>query len=402
MIDLREAEFWRDPYPALERERRAGRTGVTQAGEPVLLSIADMEFAQTDAHFSTPGLRQLEDLGIGDGPFYEWRKTSLAVLNGPEHQRLRGYVARAFLPREMDRLRALIQSRTNVLLDAVIENGKSEFIADFADDLPLWTMCRFLGIEEEDRRRIKVFLAGTEEGFSYNMTPELRGRVEASITALTDYVDGLMDRRKRVPRDDIVSRLLQQRENGAGPSDADIRALIVNIIGGSVGSTSSALSNSVLMFAVHPEQARRLRDDPGVARAAVEECLRYHPPFRHGRRLVVAPVSAFGLDLKPGDSLFLTRQGANRDPERWENPHEFDILRPERRHFSFGYGVHQCLGQAVARTNLQEAIPIILNRLRELEVDGEVKRVPFCVDERLEALQLRFRPDRPIGAQPAA
>jgi cytochrome P450 len=77
-------------------------------------------------------------------------------------------------------------------------------------------------------------------------------------------------------------------------------------------------------------------------------------------------------------------------------------MRPERRHFSFGYGVHQCLGQAVARTNLQEAIPIILNRLLGLEVNGEVKRVPFCVDERLESLRLRFQPDRPITAQPAA
>jgi cytochrome P450 len=402
MIDLRDMDFWRDPYPTLERERRTGRTSTTQTGEPILLSIADMEFAQTDSHFSTPGLRQLEDIGICDGPFYEWRKTSLAVINGPEHQRLRGYVARAFLPREMDRLRALIQSHTNGLLDAIIEHGETEFIADFADDLPLWTMCRFLGIEEEDRLRIKAFLAGTEEGFSYNMTPQLRQRVEASITALTDYVNGLIDRRKRVPRDDIVSRLLQQRDSGGGPCDADIRALIVNIIGGSVGSTSSALSNSILMFAAHPDQAGLLRNEPGLARAAVEECLRYHPPFRHGRRLVVKSVSAFGLDLKPGDSLFLTRQGANRDPERWDNPGEFDLLRPERRHFSFGYGVHQCLGQAVARTNLQEAIPIILNRLHGLEVDGEVKRVPFCVDERLESLRLRFRPDRPITAQPTA
>ena len=359
-----------------------------------------MEFAQTDSHFSGPGMRQLEDLGICDGPFYEWRKTSLAVIDGPEHQRLRGYVARAFLPREMDRLRALIQSRTNLALDAMIEYGQTEFIADFADDLPLWTMCRFLGIEDEDRLRIKGFLAGTEEGFSYAMTLQLRQRVEASITALTDYVNQLIDRRKRVPGDDLVSRLLQQRDGGAGPSDADIRALIVNIIGGSVGSTSSALSNSILMFAAHPEQAALLRNQPGLARAAVEECLRYHPPFRHGRRLVAAPVSAFGLELKPGDSLFLTRQGANRDPERWENPGEFNILRPERRHFSFGYGVHQCLGQAVARTNLQEAIPIILNRLQGLEVDGEVKRVPFCVDERLESLHLRFRPDRPLTAQP--
>jgi cytochrome P450 len=117
---------------------------------------------------------------------------------------------------------------------------------------------------------------------------------------------------------------------------------------------------------------------------------------------VVASVSAFGLELKPGDLLFLTRQGANRDPERWENPGEFNISRPERRHFSFGYGVHQCLGQAVARVNLQEAIPIVLNRLERLELDDEVKRVPFCVDERLEYLRLRFAPARPLAAQPEA
>lgn len=370
MIDLRDADFWRDPYPALERERRAGRTTVTQSGERVLLSIADMEFSQIDPHFSAPPVEQQID--FREGPFYEWRKTALAVMNGAEHQRLRGYVARVFLPRELDRLRALIRSHANFLLDSIIEQGETDFISDFADDLPLWTMCRFLGIDENDRLKIKAFLVGTEEGFSYNLTTELRRRVETSITALTSYVDDLIERRKKELRDDIVSRLLQQREAEGGPSDRDIRALIVNIIGGSVGSTSSALSNSIVLFATHPEQAALVRERPELTRQAIEECLRYHPPFRNARRMVVDPIIAFGLDLKAGDTLLISRQAANRDPERWQRPNDFDVLRPEKRHFSFGYGVHQCLGQAVARTNLQEALPLVLNRLLDLRIHEEV------------------------------
>jgi len=398
MIDLRDPDYWRNPYPALEAERRAGRTTVTEQGELALLSADDAEFLHTDPHFSTMGVFDLERIGICDGPFYEWRARTLNVMNGADHQRLRFYVGRAFFPKQIDRLRSLVRSRTHALLDAAIARGEMDFLTDFAADLPLWTMCQFLGIDDEDRLSIGSFLTGTEEGFTQRMTPELRRKVEASIVALNDYVAELIRRRTREPKDDIVSTLARLRAAGEGPDDDETLALVVNIIGGSVGSTSSALSNSLLLFAEHPDQADWLRARPDRAKAAIEECLRYHPPFRVARRRVVAPISAFGRELEPGDTVFVPRQAANRDPARWQDPNRFDIERPEQRHLTFGYGAHFCLGQAIARANLQESLPIVLDRLRDIELIRQPARIPFTMDEKLDGLPIRFRPGTPTEA----
>jgi cytochrome P450 len=123
---------------------------------------------------------------------------------------------------------------------------------------------------------------------------------------------------------------------------------------------------------------------------AVEECLRYHPPFRLGRRKAVADIEAFGLALKAGQTVLIPTGGANRDPDRWTDPDRFDVMRTERRHFSFGFGAHFCLGNAIARTNLQEALAILLQRVGRLELAAEPQRVPFTIDEQLDGLRLRL------------
>lgn len=151
-------------------------------------------------------------------------------------------------------------------------------------------------------------------------------------------------------------------------------------------------ANAIYEFAKHPEQAELLRDDETLAPQAVEEALRYHPPFRFGRRLVAQATAMFGQDLEAGQSILVLHSAYNRDPQRFENPHRFDILRPERRHLSFGFGTHFCLGRAVARTNLQEGLKVFLGRCRTIELVEEPKRIPFTVDEQLESLHIRFEP----------
>jgi cytochrome P450 len=291
----------------------------------------------------------------------------------------------------MKRLRALATERANTLIDRHAGTGEMEVLKDFASDLPLWTMCRFIGIDDEDRERLGAFLVGTEEGFTSPMTPERRKRCETSILALNDYVTGLIERRRADPRDDVVGILVSEQPQPGGPSDIELHSLIVNIVGGSVGSTRAAFANAILEFARHPDQANIVRRDPAMVKRAVEECLRYHPPFRFGRRVVKEPVSLFGLDLKPGQSLFIPRQAYNRDPARFDAPDLFDVNRPERRHLSFSYGAHFCLGQAVARTNLQEGLRVFLDRCHDIELVEEPKRLPFTPDEQLESLRIRFQ-----------
>jgi cytochrome P450 len=252
-------------------------------------------------------------------------------------------------------------------------------------------MCRFIGIAEEDRQRIGAFLVGTEEGFTSPMTPDRRQRVEAAITALNDYVAGMVDRQREQPADNLVGMLLGKQAEPDGPTDDELLSLVVNIVGGSVGSTRAAFANAILEFARHPDQAEIVRRDPELVPRAVEECLRFHPPFRFGRRVVETAVHMFDLDLEPGQSIFVPRQAVNRDPARFENPDRFDVTRPQKRHLSFSYGSHLCLGHAVARTNLQEGLKVFLTRCEDLELLEEPVRLPFVPDEQLESLRVGFK-----------
>jgi len=339
-----------------------------------------------------PGVSDLARIGITDGPFYEWRKQTLAVKTGKEHARLRAFVGPAFAPHQMERLRAVARERAHALIDACAGKGEIEVLNEFAGDLPLWSMCRFIGIAEEDRQRIGAFLTGTEEGFTSPMTPDRRQRVETSITALNTYIAGMIERQRSRPADNLVGKLLRRQAEPDGPTDDEILSLVVNIVGGSVGSTRAAFANAILEFAHHPDQAEIVRRDPDMAPRAVEECLRFHPPFRFGRRVVETAVHMFDLDLGPGESIFVPRQAVNRDPARFESPDRFDVMRPQKRHFSFSYGSHLCLGHAVARTNLQEGLKVFLERCADLELLEEPERLPFVPDEQLKSLRVRFRP----------
>src|SRR6185437_3181513 len=130
----------------------------------------------------------------------------------------------------------------------------------------------------------------------------------------------------------------------------------------------AAFANAILEFAHHPNQAETVRRNPETVPQAVEECLRFHPPFRFGRRVVEKAVHMFGLELEPGQSIYVPRQAINRDPARFESPDRVDVTRPQKRHFSFSYGSQLCLGHAVAPTNLPEGLKVFLSRCENLEL----------------------------------
>jgi cytochrome P450 len=285
-------------------------------------------------------------------------------------------------------LRQAIRAHAEGLLDAAMADGRFDVVADYASPLPLWVICRFIGLPEEVDHEIATFLVGTEEGFVDPMTPARRSRAEAGIVALYEVVSRLIEERRRDPREDLVTDLVEAERAGRLDGD-ELHALVVNVIGGAIGSSRAAIANGALLFLTHPDQAGAVRDDPTLTRQAVEECVRYHPPFRSGRRKVVAPVERFGLALEPGDTVYVARQAANRDPQRWPDPDRFDVRREERRHHSFGYGAHFCLGQAVARVDLQEALAAFVTRIDRLElVDRDPVRVPNVPDEALERLDV--------------
>jgi cytochrome P450 len=388
-LPLRDPEFWQDPYPLLAEARQRHRTARSQSDEVVLLSAADVEVASSHPDLAPLGLDALDRLGMADGPFRQWRALSLNAQQGDDHSRLRSLVGRAFSPRQVDRVRTMLRHHIDGLLD-----GMAGRVVDVHDELghevPLFSICAFLGIPVEDRERIDAFMVGTEEGFSYPMTPEKQARADAGIVALYAYSAELVDRRRRSSGDDLVSALVVAEVEGERLTHDELLAMIVNLIGGAVGSSDAGIANMVHLMATEPAEAELVRRDAALAPAFVEEVLRFRPPFRSTRRKALAPVEIAGEHLDTGATVLLSRQAANRDPERFNEPDRFVVSRAQERHLSFGYGPHYCLGQALARLNLNETAAALFSRWSAVElVDDRPRRVPFDPTERFESLRVR-------------
>ena len=388
MLPLRDAGFWQDPYPAIASARRQCSVARSHSGELILLSAVDVEEASSRPDLVTLGVSALDRLGMTDGPFRRWRALSLNARDDDDHARLRSLVGRAFSPRQVSRVREQLTGYTEALVG---ELGASEFEAHgrLGHEVPLLSICAFLGIPVEDRVRIDEFMVGTEEGFSYPMSPEKQARADGGIVALYEYVSDLVGRRRARPGEDLVSALIGVEEAGDRLSEEELLAIVVNLIGGAVGSSDAGIVNMVHLMATEADEVAKVADDPTLIEAFVEEVLRFRPPFRSSRRKAVRDLDIAGEHLAAGQTVFISRQAANRDPERFADPDVFWVQRPRERHVSFGYGPHYCLGQALARLNLSVAATVITRRWEAVELLEEPRRVPFDPAERFEALPVR-------------
>jgi pimeloyl-[acyl-carrier protein] synthase len=368
----------------------------SQSGELILLSAADVEEASSRPDLVTLGVSALDRLGMSDGPFRRWRALSLNAQDGDDHARLRSLVGRAFSPRQVARVSDQLTGHTAAL---VRELGTSEFEVHsrLGHEVPLFSICAFLGIPLDDRVRIDGFMVGTEEGFSFPMTPEKQARADGGIVALYEYVNELIDRRRSRPGDDLVSLLIGVEEAGDRLSEDELLAMVVNLIGGAVGSSDAGIANMVHLMATEPEGVAKVRGEQDLIGPFVEEVLRFRPPFRSSRRKAVRDLEIGGEHLDAGETVYISRQAANRDPERFADPDVFRVERIGERHVSFGYGPHFCLGQALARLNLTVAATVLLELWEAVELLEEPRRVPFDPAERFETLHVRAQSRRHDG-----
>ncbi len=192
VIDLRDPDFWQDPYPTYAEARARARCARTTGGELVLLRADDLDTVHVDHAFGQPGVLALERLGVHNGPFYEWRGRSMAAHDGSVHTRLRSTVVRAFTPMRVERLRASLGDHARTMLTAARRQGSFDVVTDYASDLPLWLICEFLGLPVDAREEIATFLEGTESGFTDPLTADKRQVAEVGIVALGRFVGGLI------------------------------------------------------------------------------------------------------------------------------------------------------------------------------------------------------------------
>jgi cytochrome P450 len=370
-FDIRDPAFLADPYPVFHKLRATapvcrashGRWFITRYDDTVQL-LRDRSFGKDYENPDTL-TRRFGPTALQEPAVVELTNMML-LRDPPDHTRLRGLVVKAFTARRIEAMRERVQDLTDRLLDKIIPLGRMDAIRDLAFPLPVLVICELLGIPEEDQAR---FVTGSSSGAPLlNPTPPTRAELDDANRGTLEsaaYFGALFERRRREPRDDLITLLVRAEEEGDRLTTAELSANVNLLFAAGHETTVNLIGNGLLSLLRHPEQWRMLRDDPSMVPNAIEEILRFESPVQAVARTVAEPVELSGVMLEPADIVVSLVGAANRDPAMFENPDRFDITRKDLRLLSFGGGIHFCLGAQLARIEAAVVFETVLRRLSE-------------------------------------
>jgi cytochrome P450 len=381
-------EFHANPYPFYHRLRREDPVHHSTLGPWVLTRYDDVELVLRDSRFGRAGFTPFLDTDEGRLP------PSMLFRDPPDHTRLRSLVSRAFTPRVIEAMRAHIQEIVDRLLERVRAAGAMDLIADLAYPLPVTVICEMLGVPVEDQARIQQWstdVARSLDAIGMTADPQVAERGRIGRRALADYFRALLPERRRHPREDLLSSLITAEERGDRLTEGELLTTCILLFVAGHETTVNLIGNGVLALLRHPDQLARLRENPGLITSAVEELLRYDSPVQRTGRIPTADVEIDGRTIPKGSMVVAAIGGANRDPAHFPEPDRLDLGRPDNRHLAFGFGIHFCLGAALARVEGQVAIGTLLDRLPGLALATDTPEWrESSVLRGLKALPVRF------------
>lgn len=298
----------------------------------------------------------------------------LPTADDPAHAAQRRLVARAFTPGAVNRLVPYIEATAHAIVDGFIGQGRCNLIEAFAYPLPMHVLGTLFGVPDGDAD----FRKWANDLFLVSSDPE--NAMEAAMSAFlefAEFIGGRASERKSalargeaVP-DDLMTALVSPGENGEVLTDAEFIVAAAQLLVAGHESTTNLIGNAVFHLLEHPDQLARLRDDPSLVDSAIEEVLRFDSPVQGAWRRATKDVTVAGCPIPAESRIYLLFASANRDPDLHANPDAFDIARftQKGRHFSFGHGLHVCLGASLARREGRIALQVLFDRLKGLALD---------------------------------
>ncbi len=367
-------EFNANPYPFYRRLREADPVHQSPLGFWVLTRYDDCVLVLRDPRFGRAGFEAVLESVYGNSVEQGRLPTSMLFRDPPDHTRLRGLVSRAFTPRVVEGLRPRIQQIVDALLDRVRDVGRMEVISDLAYPLPVTVISEMLGVPEEDRERIKQWsadIARSLDAIGLPTDPAIVDRGRTARLAIGDYFRSLLPDRKKHPRGDLLSLLIEAEEQGDKLSEGELLATCVLLYIAGHETTVNLIGNGLLALLRHPAELARLRSDASLTQNAVEELLRYDGPVQRTARITNTDVEISGHKIPKGAMVVPVIGAANRDPAHFPSPDRLDVSRPDNRHIAFGFGIHFCLGAPLARLEGQITLETLLRRLPRLALATE-------------------------------
>ncbi|WP_340374944.1 cytochrome P450 [Streptomyces sp. SS7] len=324
------------------------------------------------------------------GPFADWWGHVLLNKEGADHARLRRLVNPAFSPRLIGSLGPQFRALGEELVDAFHDEGRCEFVSQFAEPYAARVICMMLGIPQSEWKTIATWSSDMGLALGVTFKQDLP-KIEAALEGLYGYADDLIADRRVNPGEDFVSRLVLAQRDDDSLSHEELRIMLVLLIFGGMDTTRNQLGLALQTFMQHPDQWRLLAERPDLGGAAVEEVMRVNPTVTWVTREAVEDFTHEGVDIAKGTTVHLFSQVAGTDPAALPDP-GFDITAERPPHFGFGGGAHHCLGHFVARSDMSEALPLLARRLRAPRIDGTATWLPASGNTGPVELPLRFTP----------
>jgi cytochrome P450 len=322
--------------------------------------------------------------------FWDAERWSLLWIEPPEHTRIRKLVASAFTPRSVEAVREPAARFAHELLDPLVEQGQMDLLYDFAQPYSIGIICDWLGVPVDNHRDLLDWSHAMVKMYELDTSEAQAVAANDAAAAFRDFTLELIAERRRAPRGDLVSGLVEARVDGEHLSDAEIVSTVIVLLNAGHEATVNTLGNGVRALMQHREQWDRLVDGSVGADVAVEELIRYDPPLQLFERWVLEDgVEIAGTPIPRGERISMLFGSANRDPRVFSSPDDFDLARANAgEHIGFGGGIHVCIGAPLARIELAASLRALVERCPQLELAAEPVRNPAFVIWGCERVEL--------------
>ena len=366
-LDLFSDESLTNPYPIYERFREAGPVVYLPQIDAYVLSRYDDVRTGLGDHGTFISGRGVGLTDAGNAT----RKGVIIASDNPLHDQLRAVLSERLSPRAMNRIKAEIEQKADDLVAGVVALGSFDAVRDLAQAFPLTIVCDLIGLPPDDRLRL---LAWADAGFNLWGPKNARSTNAMPVWAnLVEYISTQATREK-LPAGTMGAAIYEAADRGL-ISHEQCPQLFVSYLVAGVDTTINAVANAVELFSRFPAQWDRLRDDPALIPSAFEEVLRIDAPLQLVRRWCVRDVVVGGVTIPAESNVVLIYASANRDPRKWTDPEDFDVARDPVDHLTFGYGLHGCAGQALARLEAHSMFKSLAKRVRRFTVGSPVRRL---------------------------
>ncbi len=388
------ADLDADPHGMFRRYRAAYPFVRHETGGYLVLRHADIQRLGIDPRTAASETAPSEMFGVTDGPLFDFFEQGMLTANGTVHRRRRSPFSRSFAARTMVDLRPHIRRSSEELIESWYADGQVEFVGQFADQLPARVIGDLLGLPRADIPSFTKLVYLVTRFISASVLPDEIPESEAAAQQLCDYVEKTLEDRRRAPRDDFLSDFLAKADAAGELSPLEIIFQIVQLIVGGTDTTRVAIVVQLALLLQHREQWDAVCRDPSLIPGAVAEAMRFEPSVASFVRVTTEDIEVGGTVLPARQFVILSTMSGARDEEAYERPEVFDIRRTDQPRLlpAFGAGAHRCIGEALARVELEESLAALAARIPHLQLDQAPAIKGHGGIRRVDTMRLSWQP----------